>query len=482
MVNVNIKGLSESRHSKRLFYGWVLFAVVSLIFAGVFAFLVAMARTPFIQTLFPSTDYVRVALVAHVNLAFVIWFLAFEGALWLLASTDFLSTGVFSPVLGWAGLIVAVCGTAVIISASLAGLGTPLFINYVPVLDHPLFYAGLMLLAAGMLILLANVFLTVFYGIKGNRYRHGNATALVRFGMIASSAAAFVAFVCFALSFYFKASSDAGVATADLETVFWGGGHMLQFANTMAMASVWLYLSDVLFKKISIRTELGRPVFGLYLAGVAFAPFAYLYYDVDGQGYRQIFTRLMQFGLGPSTMIFAAAVVFAASGSASTGLYEKIKKLPWRSPEFSALAASIVLFALGGLISMFIHGYNTKIPSHYHGAIGGVTVAFMGMAYHVIRNLKGALYSERIASIQPYVFGIGQMLFVIGMFWAGSHGVARKTFGAAQNLDDPIKLISMAVFGLGGLVAIIGGVMFVANAGISLLRQGAPAEASREAS
>ncbi|MEK6531391.1 MAG: cbb3-type cytochrome c oxidase subunit I [Deltaproteobacteria bacterium] len=475
----NIKGLSENKHSKRLFYGLVLFAVVSLIFAGVFAFLVAMARTPFIQSIFPSTDYVRVALVAHVNLAFVIWFLAFEGALWLLGSTDFLSTGVFSPILGWAGLAASVCGTAVIIAASLLGLGTPLFINYVPVLNHPAFYAGLLLLAAGMLILLANVFLTVFYGIKGNGYR--GSTALVRFGMIASSIAVFVAFMCFALSFYFKTSSGAGIGTADLETLFWGGGHMLQFANTMAMASVWLYLADVLFKKISIQAALGRPVFGLYLASVAFAPFAYLFYDVDTMGYRTVFTRLMQFGLGPSTVIFAAVVVASASPGRTSGLYEGIKKLPWRSPEFASLAMSIVLFALGGLMSMFIHGYNTKIPSHYHGAIGGVTAAFMGMAYHLIRNLKGTLYSEKAASIQPYVFGIGQTLFVLGMFWAGSHGVARKTFGAAQNLDDPIKLLSMAVFGLGGLVAIIGGAMFVANAGLSLLRRKALAEPPGEA-
>src|SRR3972149_11848169 len=91
--------------SAKLLYGWAFFAVTSLVFAGIFAFLVAMARTPIVQGLLPpGTNYVRVALVGHVNLAFVIWFLAFEGALWTFASTDFLRLPSFSPMLGWSGL------------------------------------------------------------------------------------------------------------------------------------------------------------------------------------------------------------------------------------------------------------------------------------------------------------------------------------------------------------------------------------------
>ena len=123
------------------------------------------------------------------------------------------------------------------------------------------------------------------------------------------------------------------------------------------------------------------------------------------------------------------------------------------------------------LISFAIGGYNTKIPAHYHGVIGAVTVSFMGMTYCLIKSLGRGLYSQRLASIQPYVYGIGQALFVIGMFWAGSHGVQRKSFGAEQGLDDPMKVLSMIVFGLGGLIAITGGVMFVLNAGMSLLRK-----------
>jgi len=78
------------RESAGLVYAWLFFAVASLVFAGIFAFLVAMARTPVIQNIFPGKDYIRVALVGHVILSIVIWFLAFQGALWTLTSTGFL--------------------------------------------------------------------------------------------------------------------------------------------------------------------------------------------------------------------------------------------------------------------------------------------------------------------------------------------------------------------------------------------------------
>lgn len=118
---------------------------------------------------------------------------------------------------------------------------------------------------------------------------------------------------------------------------------------------------------------------------------------------------------------------------------------------------------------MMIYGSNTKIPSHYHGVIGGVTLAFMGLANHMLSILNRDVYSERLARIQPYIYGIGQTLFVIGMFIAGSHGVQRKTFGAAQNLDDIVKIIGMGIVGIGGLIAIIGGIIFVTNSLLSLI-------------
>ena len=203
------------------------------------------------------------------------------------------------------------------------------------------------------------------------------------------------------------------------------------------------------------------------------APFVYFIYDTAGQQYKDAFTSLMQFGLGPSTGIFAIAVLFTILplSPSGEGQGEDLKAggLPWKDPLFSSLVISIAVFAFGGFIALMIHGSNTKIPSHYHGVIGGVTLAFMGLTNHMLHILKRELYSTRLAKIQPYIYGVGQTLFVAGMFLAGSHGVQRKTFGAAQNLDDITKIIGMAVVGIGGLIAITGGIIFVANSLLSLI-------------
>jgi heme/copper-type cytochrome/quinol oxidase subunit 1 len=64
-------------------------------------------------------------------------------------------------------------------------------------------------------------------------------------------------------------------------------------------------------------------------------------------------------------------------------------------------------------------------------------------------------------SAQLTLYGAGQAMFVSGLFIGGYAGLQRKTFGAAQRLDTMIKLTGMTVMGIGGLLAVAGGVLFV---------------------
>ncbi len=453
----------SDRDTRMLLYGWLSFAISSLMFAGVFAFLIVMARTPIIHNLFPTVDYVRVALVGHVTLSFVIWFLAFEGFLWTLTSTLHLGTGQFSKIAGWTGYLLSVAGTLFVIIAAISGLGSPQFINYIPVLTHPLFYAGLLLLISGITITLSNTFLTMQKAWKEKKYK--GRLPLLTFGMTIPGIAFFSATACFGLSYYFQIITPTVKTPLSLEALFWGGGHILQFTNTITMVTVWLFLTQIVFKNFPIRDGYSRWLYILYLIFIIPAPLIYFIYDTPSYGSTKTFTTLMEYGLGPSTIIFAIAILMTIGSSG------RLRDLPWNRPEFSSLILSMALFALGGLISFKIYGYNTKIPSHYHGAIGGVTLAFMGLTNHILYLLKGDVYSRKIAAIQPYIYGTGQSLFVLGMFWAGSHGVARKTFGAAQNLDDIAKVMGMVIVGLGGMVAITGGILYITNSLLTLFRR-----------
>ncbi len=447
-------GLPEAFNgaNRSLAHGWLVLAVFSLVFAGVFALLVALARTPVIDEMLPlGRDYIYVALVGHVVLAVVIWFLAFKGFLWVYS----LPSAVFSPALGTASLALSAGGMALVVVAAVFGLGQAELANYVPVLLTPVFYAGLLSFGAGVLLSLVNFFLTVFLG----RERLG----VFAFGMLAAGAAVFIAFACFALAGWFQHAG--GKLHLDFERLFWGGGHVLQFANTMAMTAVWLLL---------IRRVLGREALGpwtakaLYLVFIAFvlpAPVIYFLYDISSQAHKEGFTWLMQWGIGPPVAIFILA---------SMTTLARTSHRPWKDPAFSSLVLSISIFLLGGFIGLGIDGVNTIIPAHYHCVIGAVTIAFMGLFYEVLPDFGKAVRWRRMAALQPWLYSAGIVLFAIGLYMAGSHGVARKTYGGEQNLNTIGKIVGMSVMGMGGLVAISGGVAFVLNALLSLFGRKSP--------
>ena len=53
------------------------------------------------------------------------------------------------------------------------------------------------------------------------------------------------------------------------------------------------------------------------------------------------------------------------------------------------------------------------------------------------------------------------MLHVIGLVWSGGYGVQRKVAGAAQVLRSTEEILAMGVMGLGGLIAVAGGLLFL---------------------
>jgi hypothetical protein len=61
-----------------------------------------------------------------------------------------------------------------------------------------------------------------------------------------------------------------------------------------------------------------------------------------------------------------------------------------------------------------------------------------------------------------------------GLMWSGGYGVQRKVAGAEQALRSASEIAAMGVMGLGGLVAIIGGIVFVLVV-IGAMRRSPPA-------
>ncbi|MET0090430.1 MAG: hypothetical protein ABW068_10500 [Candidatus Thiodiazotropha sp.] len=168
---------------------------------------------------------------------------------------------------------------------------------------------------------------------------------------------------------------------------------------------------------------------------------------------RSAFTHLMQYGGGLAVVPLGLLVI----GS----LYRTPAADPAQRPLRRALVMSMVLFFSGGLIALFISGLNTIIPAHYHGSIVGITLALMGMAYLLLPRLGYPVVSGRLADWQPWIYGFGQLLHIGGLAVSGAMGIQRKTAGAAQGLDSLPAKAAMGVMGLGGLLAVIGGILFV---------------------
>jgi len=102
-----------------------------------------------------------------------------------------------------------------------------------------------------------------------------------------------------------------------------------------------------------------------------------------------------------------------------------------------------------------------RIPAHYHGCIVGVTLALMGLVYLLLPRLGWRAPAGRLACWQPALYGVGQLLHILGLVWSGGYGVQRKVAGAEQVLRSTAEVAGMGLMGLGGAIAIVGGLLFV---------------------
>ena len=83
------------------------------------------------------------------------------------------------------------------------------------------------------------------------------------------------------------------------------------------------------------------------------------------------------------------------------------------------------------------------------------------MVYLLLPRFGFAAPRSRLATWQPLLYGAGQMMHIAGLVWSGGYGVQRKVAGAEQVLRTPQETFGMGLMGVGGLVAIVGGFLFI---------------------
>ncbi|MFO1241779.1 MAG: cbb3-type cytochrome c oxidase subunit I [Rickettsiales bacterium] len=433
--------------SKPLSRYWLFAGVIALAIAGLFSVVLVMARSPQFANLLPLNDVFHTALVVHVDLSILVWFLAIAGLIWARAAEQMPNPVLQLPYFRAGGVAAFSVGIAAIAFAPLDTNGQPLMSNYIPVLTTPVFFIGLALVAAG-LILSAIDFLAVC-GVLPMRQTVAEESTFdkaMRFGAWTAALMLMIALAYFDMSA--NALKGQPKDTEFYEHAFWAGGHILQFLYTQLLVFAWVLLLNRIYG-IALYARIITVLFFLGILPVLISIRIMTHMDLNDAMFFQEFTDLMikQNGTAPGlALIFLLFVGFRhRREQAKTALN-------------AYLGCSVALFVYGGVLGLLISGQNVTIPAHYHGSIVGVTLAMMGLTVALLPEYGYRDASRwKLAYWQPVTLAVGQIMHVTGLAWSGGYGVLRKTPGA---LEGGAKA-AMGLMGMGGLLAIIGGLMFV---------------------
>ncbi len=429
---------------------WLGLAIGVLVLAGFFSLVVVVGRMPPFDRLVTDPLFFKRGLVVHVNLALVAWFYSFIAALL------FLVPGRRAP--SWIARhsphVSAVGVAMLLLAAGLPG-AEPVLSNYIPMIDHWLFAAGQILFAVGVLssfvgrrLLPTNQPRPAFFEIP--------PAAVV--GLRATAAGLLLAACTFAISWW--RIMPGLPAETFYELLVWGGGHVLQLTCSIAMVTTWLILLHSALGRTPISARAAAILFFAMMLPWAFSPLLAMQGSAS-TGYREGFSDLMRWSIFP---VVSIALVLCTRALIQARREGRIDASSLRDPRISGFLVSAALTVLGFALGAAIRGSNTMVPAHYHASIGGVTAAFMTLSYLVLEALGLSTDSPRVkraVSWQPAVYGVGQMVFAAGFAIAGAYGMSRKAYGAEQATRSLAETIGLSVMGIGGLIAVLGGILFL---------------------
>ena len=432
---------------------WVSLSVAALAIAGALALLLAFSRVPGADAIMPwdPQSLFEKGLVAHVTFAFVVWYVGLQAALTVFVSGPLMTDSPWQVWIGKAGAGLGLASFVLLLIPVLLDLGDASLNNYVPVIIHPFFYIGLAVLALGVMCTIARLMINMVNS------RHVEPLTFA----ISCAGAIFILAVGCIMIAWSTMPEDMHPETWN-ERLFWGGGHVLQFANTALLIAAVGGLTRVALGEMPLSGRLWTVVFLALVAGAACGPLIYFIHPTASPAETTAFTSLYWWVLAIPSAIPLLAV---------TWMLARDRRLMTHVPELTGLGVMLLLFGVGGAFGYFESSTDTRTPAHYHAMLIAVTLTFMMFFFAVLVPALSKRTSRPKVRVLIYtLLGFGQLIHSTGLFMAGWLGVARKTAGAEQGLDTLGKVLSMGLMGTGGLIAVIGGVMFVVSA-IKCLRR-----------
>jgi cytochrome c oxidase subunit I len=484
----NVTNFAVDRNAERLIMVNAVTAVVYLALGGIGALLIALTRWETVHLL--SFDWYYRITGAHGAAMLIFWILFFEVAGLIFASTVILNRALYWPRVMWSAFGMMLVGSIGVLITMLSGEATVMFTAYPPLQATSWFYLSMIVFAVGALVAV----IVFFVNLVNARYREQVgplplftfamlAAAVLALWTIVSGAAALIPTYLWSIGLI--GHVDAGV----YRLLFWGFGHGAQQVNLVAMVGIWYVLAALTVGARPVNEGVSRFAFLLIIMFIHMGAIHHILVD---PGFSQL-TRAMNtsyfiYGATLGSMIHALSIPAAVElaqrrkGFAS-GIFTWLRKAPWKEPGFSSLVLSFWLFGVMGGISGVIMGtvqtnmiqHNTLIvPAHFHmTVVAGTTLAFMGLSYYLIPLIfRRDNMFPTMAKLQPWVFAGGMTMWGLGTGFAGHFGVARRhwdtAFGGMPLGSDVFQNAnvdwSLFFLGIGGIIAVTGGTMFIINA------------------
>jgi cytochrome c oxidase subunit 1 len=489
----SVTGLRIHRSAEDMVKLYGLTAIVALVVGGIFAIAVAMTRWELVGMLDPGQFYTYLSMHAWNLLIF--WMVFMEIAILYVGGPFVLGRRLSLPSLakvGYGLMLAGAVGVNVAIFLTKSPDNAPLLTSYVPLPSSWQFYLFAIVFLLGAVVAALPFFATIWWERQENP---GKTLPLVAFGAFVTSIIALEALLGGLITYVPTLAWRIGVLES-LDPVwyrqmYWIVGHGTQQINLVAMIVIWYFLTHVLGGAEVASQKVSRIAFVMYLFFINLGAAHHLMSDpAVSAGWRLWNTSYSAYGAVVASMIHAFAIPAGleagrrAKGKGG-GLFGWLWSSPWRDPGYSATILSIVLFGfLGGITGVMMGQmqlnmtwHNTLATvGHFHATVVlGTTVAFMGLAYYVLRLVFGREWVLKpLARIQPFFYSGTMALVTLMMMYLGllfsvprRHPSVMDIPGTEFSFEAAAPFF--AVFGIAALLAIVGGAMFVVVAVGTLL-------------
>jgi cytochrome c oxidase subunit 1 len=478
-----VTGLRVEWHAETLLKVNAVIAVVNFLVGIVAAFGVVMTRWQAVHLL-PADLFYRFLTLHGLNML-IFFIIFFEMAILYFAGPILLNCRLPAPRLGWLAFGLMVLGMLTVNTMVLQGRADVLFTSYPPLQAHPLYYLGIILFAVGALIVTALFFATLVVARRERTYE--GSIPLVSFGALTAAIIAVITLLHGAAIYIPTLLWSLGWGTIDPQVyrmVWWGLGHSSQQINVAAHVSVWYLLAGLTVGGVVVNEKISRMAFVLYVLFISMASAHHLLVDPGmGPAWKVWNTSYAMYLAVLASMVHGFTVPAGVEmGQRLRGYtrstFEWLRKAPWGDPGFSGMALSVVIFGfIGGItgvtigteqINIIVHN-TLRVPGHFHATVvGGTALAFMAVTYYVLPLVfRKRVAFWGLAKVQPYVFGLGIVILSMSMIFQGIFGVPRRHWDVSfsnapfQVEYHPAVQMFQAVMGLGGLLAIAGGLIYI---------------------